>query len=151
MKKLIVFICFIVLCLPVFAWNEKAETISLQFLNDSVYSSIPNFKQTLYNDNAEIQRIIKLYKQNPEFIKTKEIYNFGLACKKRNQNLLAVYDNEFFKPAYKEYLKLDNSLSFYDWKDSVALSEISLFYDFYTFTESNLIDCEKIIERATNH
>ena len=144
-------LCFLFVCLPVNAWNEKAAETSLQYLNDSVYTSVPSFKQSLYSDYAEIQKIITLYKTNPSSIKTKEINNFGLACKNRNQNLLNKYEKDFFKPAYIKYLELDKTLSYEDWKESVAVSETSLFYDFYTFTEANLRDCEKIISRSTSH
>lgn len=151
MRKILVLIYFIFLCLPVFAWSDKAETESLEFLNKSVYSQVLVFKQSLRKDYTEIIRIINLYKRNPDFIKTQEIYNFGLACKERNQNLLKTYEEDYFKPAYIKYRNIDKSVSYDDWKDSVALSERSLFYDFYTFTESNLIDCEKIVNRSTSH
>ena len=151
MKKIITILTFITLCLPSLAWNEKAADLSLQYLNNSVYSKIPVFKQSLYNDYAEIQRIINLYKKSPDLIKTNEINNFALACTTRNQNLLSVYENEFFKPAFSEYRELDKSMSYEDWKNSVAMSEVSLFYDFYTFTEANLRDCEKISVRSTSH
>lgn len=150
MRILVLLTCFIWLCIPSLAWNEKAADLSLQYLNDSVYSKIPTFKQSLYNDYSEIQRIINLYKQNPDLIKTKDINSFGLACKTRNQTLLSVYENKFFKPAYNKYFQLDKSLTYEDWKHSVALSEGSLFYDFYTFTEANLRDCEKISVRSTS-
>ena len=120
-------------------------------LFDLVYSKIPLFKQVLYSDYANITRIISLYKQNPALIKTKPINEFGVACQRRHELLLVVYENEFFKPAYRHYLKSDHSLTYQQWKESIALSESSLFYDFYTLTEANLQDCTKIIERSTNH
>lgn len=151
MRRLIYILLLLLLSSPCLAWNEKAADDSLQFLNDSVYNKIPTFKQSLYNDYAEIVRIIGLYKQNPNLIKTNQIHEFGLACQRRNQTLLSVYENEYFKPAYKKYAMIDNSIDFEFWKDCVALAEGSLFYDFYTLTEANLQDCTKIVERSTNH
>ena len=123
---------------------------SLTYLNDRVYNNIPRFKQILYNDYSNIMRIINLYKQNPQFIKTKQINDFGLKCQQNSRLLLAVYENEFFKPAYNKYRQMDQSLTYEYWIDSVALSERSLFYDFYELTQANLRDCTKIVERSTN-
>ena len=151
MKNLFLSISFIFICVPVFAWNEKAAEVSLDYLNTSVSPHVSTFKKFLHRDDAEIKRINKLYKQNPKSIKTKEIHDFALACQKRNQTFLNAYENRYFKPAYQKYLEYDKTLSFFDWIHSIATSEISLFYDFYCFTESNLRDCEKIIELSANH
>lgn len=151
MKKIFVLFCLICFSLPAFAWNEKGEQASLDLLNKLVYPQVHTFNQILYADEAKIRPIIQLYKQNPSLIKTPEINEFGKACVARNQNLLDLYEKEYFTPAYNEYLKYDKSLSLEDFINIVAISETSLFYDFYGFTEANLRDCQKIVERSTNH
>ena len=144
MKKIFLLFCFIFLCIPVFAWNEKAAEESLQYLNNLVYPKMTKFKKILESDYTKIKKYNSISKQNVNHINSKKIYNFGLACKKRHQKLLNIYENEYFKPAYKKYSELDNSMSFEDWKYSVALSEMSLFYEFYRSTEVNLEYCDKL-------
>ena len=145
MKKLIILTSLLIfICIPVFAWNERAAEISLDYLNSSISPHVSTFMKSLNRDNAEIKRIQNDYKHNPKSIKNKNIYNFVLACKKRNQSFLNVYENRYFKPAYKKYLEIDKSISYEFWKHSVALSEMSLFYGFYRLTEINFEDCQKI-------
>ena len=152
MRRLIIlFILIYSIILPCFAYNDKAANESLSYLNDCVYEKIPQFKRILYNDYEDISRITKLHKQNIQFVKTKAINDFSLACQKRHETLLSIYENEFFKPAYKKYVQSDKSLTYEQWKDSVALSELSLFYDFYTLTENNLQNCQRIFQWSTNH
>ena len=138
MKNLFLLISFIFICSPVFAWNEKAAEVSLDYLNNSVYPKVHSFNQILYADEAKINK----YKKSYNYIGK---YLFASSCKQRSENLLKTYENDYFKPAYKKYLEYDKSLSFYDWIHSIALSEISLFYDFYAFTEENLRSCNKLL------
>lgn len=145
MKKLITLTCLLIsICVPVFAWNEKAADISLNYLNHSVHSKVHSFLKTLYVDEFWIDTIKAKYKKNPRLIKTKEINKLALSCVQRNQQLLNIYKKDYFIPAYNEYKKIDSSISLEDWIHSVALSEVSEFYEFYTFTEINLEDCQKI-------
>lgn len=150
MKRIFVLLCLICFSIPAFAWSDKGEQASLDLLNRLVNPRVHNFNQSLYADEAKIRPIIQFYKQNPNLIKTIEINEFGKACVARNQNLLNLYEKEYFTPAYNEYLKYDKSLTLEEWIYTVGTSEQSLFYDFYGFTEANLRDCQKIVERSTN-
>lgn len=141
MKKFIVVLSVILLSMPAFALNEKAVDVSLDYLNKSVYSQVHSFNQVLYADEDKIIRIKKAGIQN---LSKKGVNNFASACIQRHQNLLNTYKNDYFLPAYKKYKEIDNTVNFEDWINSVALSETSLFYEFYRFTELNLEDCQKI-------
>lgn len=138
MKNLFLLISFIFICSPVFAWNEKAAEVSLDYLNNSVYPKVHSFNQILYADEAKINK----YKKSYNYIGK---YLFASSCKQRSENLLKTYENDYFKPAYKKYSEIDKSISYEFWKHSVALSEMSLFYDFYRFTEINLESCDKLL------
>ena len=138
MKNLFLLISFIFNCSPVFAWNEKAAEVSLDYLNNSVYPKVHSFNQILYADEAKINK----YKKSYNYIGK---YLFASSCKQRSENLLKTYENDYFKPAYKKYSEIDKSISYEFWKHSVALSEMSLFYDFYRFTEINLESCDKLL------
>ena len=145
MKKLIIFAnLFFLIYSQAFAFNENAADISLDFLNHSVHSKVHSFMKMLYVDENWINLIKTKYKQNPQFIKTKEINKLALSCIQRNKKMLKMYKNDYFIPAYQKYKKLDTSLSLQDWIYSVGLSENSEFYEFYRFTESNLEDCQKL-------
>lgn len=150
MKRIFVLWLLFVFSLPALAWNETAARKSLDYLNASVESKVPEFMEILDNDLAQINAIITLYKKNPEAIKTKKINDFGKACVSRSQQLLKTYDN-YFLAAYKVYTNFDRSLTYDEWVNSVGISEISKFYEFYGLTEANLEDCQKIVERSTNH
>ena len=151
MKKFILFICFIFLCFPVFAYDEKGAQESLNYLNQLVLLKIESFTDVLYADQDKIKDIIIMYKANPRSIKTNDIYKFGVACEQRSKQLLKIYKQDYFKPAYLKYKEFDPKMSFDDWIDSVGISEASKFYDFYGLTEANLRDCKLITERATSH
>ena len=138
MKSLILLISFVFLLSPALAWDEKAAEVSLEYLNNSVYPKVHYFNQILHADEAKINQ----YKKSNNYIGT---FAFALACKQRSKKLLDIYKKDYFIPAYKKYLEQDKTLNFDDWIHSVALSEISLFYDFYTFTEVNLRSCDKLI------
>ena len=151
MKKAIILLIVFFFTLPSYAWSEKAYQKSLSYLNQSVKPNVKSIKQSVKSDSSKIVEIVKLYKLNPELIKTKEINEFGYSCKQRNEILTKSYNDNYFKPAYKEYLKYDKSMNFDEWVNTTALCEISEFYDFYTLTERNIEDCQKIIERSTSH
>ena len=138
MKNLFLLISFIFICSPVFAWNERAAEVSLDYLNNSVYPKVHSFNQILYADEAKINK----YKKSYNYIGK---YLFAVSCKQRSEKLLEIYENDYFKPAYKKYSEIDKSISYEFWKHSVALSEMSLFYDFYRFTEINLESCDKLL------
>lgn len=148
MKKIAVLVCLLVFASPVFASVEEAQEKSLEFLNRLVYPDVHSFNQVLYVDYDKISKIIQAYKQNPAAIKTDQIHQFGAVCVERTQNMLKSYKNDYFLPAYNEYKKYDSTMDFETWIITTALSEQSLFYDFYTFTESNLNDCQKIYDRS---
>lgn len=147
-KNFIVLFLLFVTAIPAFSYNEEAEQKSIEYLNRLVYPYVNSYKQTLYVDYDRIGKIIQAYKQNPDSIKTSEINQFGAACVERTQNMLDLYKKDYFVPAYNEYKKYDTSMDLDEWINTTALSETSLFYDFYTFTESNLRDCQKIYERS---
>lgn len=143
MKKILLLFCLICFCLPALALNDEGEEISLDFLNQSVHSKTHQIMQTLYVDDSNLDKIKTAYKSNPNSIKLKGVNDFCVACIQRNQNLLNSYHNDYFLPAYNEYKKYDKSITLQQWIDSIGLSERSAFYDFYTFTESNLEACQK--------
>lgn len=143
MKKIIIILLMLLFAMPVFAWNEKAATESINYLNDLVYSDVHSIMKGLYVDEAQLDNIKALYKNNPQAIKTTEINNFCASCIQRNQNLLNTYKTKYFIPAYNVYKKSDNKTDFETWMYSAALSEVSEFYQFYRFTEVNLEDCQK--------
>lgn len=153
MKKVFVLFVLLFLALPCFAFDEKARLSSLDFLNKLVVQNNLSEKveSDMNNDYMEISRIIKLYKINPLSIKTTEINTFGNVCSTRNKKYLDEFENDYFKPSYEEYKKLDKTntpLTYDEWINTTAMSEISKFYDFYTMIENNYEDCNKIILRS---
>lgn len=142
MKRLLLLICFISLCLPTLAWSDLGATESVKYLNKLVAPSIDSFMQTLLSDEARIEQI----KRNLN-IEPAEINKFAVACTNRNISLLNTYKTRYFKPAYNKYLEYDKTMSFEDFSESIAISEISSFYDFYGFTEANLRACEALTNR----
>lgn len=151
MKKFIVVLFVLFLATPAFAWSELAYEKSLKYLNQLVKPDVSKIQQSVQKDSSKIVKIIELYKQNSMLIRTQEINKFGYSCKQRNEELLKAYHNNYFRPAYNEYLKYDKSMDFFEWVHTTALSELSEFYEFYTLTERNIEDCQKIIERSTSH
>ena len=143
MKKVIIVFLMLFFTLPAFAWNEEAEEISLEYLNQSIHSKIHNIMQTLYVDEFYIDKIKAAYKNDANSIKIKAVNDFCYACIQRSQNLLNMYRNDHFLPAYNEYKKYDKTITFQTWINSIGLSERSEFYEFYRFTEINLEDCQK--------
>lgn len=142
MKRLLISVCFIFLCLPALAWNELAAFESIEYLNNLVAPNVASYMQTLNSDYVKIQQI----KKNKN-LKQTEINKFANACVNRNKGLLKLYRTRYFKPAYNKYIEIDKSMSFENFIDSVAISEISTFYQFYGFTEANLRACEALTSR----
>lgn len=148
MKKLLILLSILLTISASFANRIDADEASLDYLNQAIHSKYHYFVKAITIDDSVISEIKNLNKTNPFALKYFDTKTFSLACKERNQSFLISYEKDYFQPAYNEYKRLGGTMDFDDWKDSIALSERSEFYDFYRATEINLEDCTRLYERV---